>query len=90
LHGPKDGKPFARIDTEVQMMNRLQLSPQSGTHDALREWLAYDPLAYDPKVRPGLELPKINWNAVMGLTFATVVSGGVWFGIGEMVFRYLR
>ena len=67
------------------MMNGLQLSPQSGTHDALRDWLAYD-----PKVRPGLELPKINWNAMLGLTFATVISGSVWFGIGEMVFRYWK
>jgi hypothetical protein len=73
------------MDSEVQTMNGLQLSPQSGSHDVLHEWLSYD-----PKVRPGLELPKINWNAVMGLTLATAVSGGVWFGAGMMALRYLK
>jgi ABC-type sugar transport system permease subunit len=73
------------MDSEVLMMNRLQLSPQFGTHEALAEWLSYD-----PTVRPGLELPKINWNAVMGLTLATVVSGGVWLGIGMMVVRFWK
>jgi hypothetical protein len=67
------------------MMNRLQLSPQSGTHDALREWLSYN-----PRVRPGLELPHINWNAVMGLTLATAVSGGVWLGVALMIVRFWK
>jgi len=67
------------------MMNRLQLSPQSGTHDAFRKWLSYN-----PEVRPGLELPNINWNAVMGLTLATVLSGGVWFGLGMVIVDFWK
>ena len=45
---------------------------------------------YDSKVRPGLELPRVNWNAVLGLTLATVVSAGVWAGIGLMIVRIWR
>ncbi len=80
-------------------MNRLQLSPQSSTHDALplEDWRSALPTswedarffrvkrAYESNVRPGLELPNINWYAVLGLTLATVVSAGVWLGLGWMV-----
>jgi hypothetical protein len=75
------------MHSEVRMMNRLQLSPQSGTHDALplSEWVAYNELAYDERVRPGLELPQVNWYAALGLTVAIIVSAGVWAGIGLIV-----
>ena len=63
------------------MMNELQLSPQSSAHDAspLPAWV------YDSNIRPGLELPRINWYAVLGLTLATAVSAGVWLGLGLMI-----
>jgi hypothetical protein len=77
------------------MMNRLQLSPQSSTHDALplNDWRSALPaswedarrfrswLVYGPGVRPGLELPRINWYKLLGITLATAFSGGVWAGI---------
>jgi hypothetical protein len=48
-----------------------------------RSWLVYD-----FKVRPGLELPNINWNAALGIALAIVVSGGVWAGIGLTIARF--
>ncbi len=66
-------------------MNRLQLSPQSSTHDVsplvshLPDWV------YDSNVRPGLELPQINWYAVLGITLATAVSAAAWVGLGLMI-----
>jgi hypothetical protein len=79
------------------MRSKLQLL--SGTDDALplRDWRSGLPgnwedasffrsgLVYDSKVRPGLELPRVNWNAVLGLTLATAVSAGFWAGIGLMI-----
>ncbi len=45
---------------------------------------------YDSRVRPGLEPPRLNWNAVLGLTAATIVSAGVWAGIGLMIVHIWR
>ncbi len=85
-------------------MNRLRLSPQSSTHDALplNDWPSALPanwedarflrswLVYDSKTRPGLELPRINWYAVLGLTLATAVSASVWAGIGLMIAHFWK
>jgi hypothetical protein len=90
--------------SEVRMMSKLQLSPQSSTHDALplSDWQSALPTSwedarffrperlYDSTVRPGLELPNINWYAVLGLTLATVVSAGVWLGLGLMVAHFWK
>jgi len=51
----------------------------------LRSWSVYD-----SKVGPGLELPRVNWNAVLGLMLSTVVSAGVWAGIGLMIVHIWR
>ncbi len=45
---------------------------------------------YDSRVRPGLELPRLNWNAVLGLTAATLVSAAFWAGIGLMIVHIWR
>jgi hypothetical protein len=45
---------------------------------------------YDSKVRPGRERPRVNWNAVLGLTAATIVSAGFWAGIGLMIVHIWR
>ena len=90
--------------SEVRIMNRLRLSPQSGTHDALplHDWRSALPanwedarffrswLVYDSKVRPGLELPRVNWYKLLGLTLAVAVSGGVWAGIGLMIAHFWK
>ena len=72
------------------MSYQLQPSPVSGTDDALpvpweeaRCWPVYD-----SKIRPGLELPPVNWNTLLGLTLAFAVSGGVWVGIGLLIARF--
>jgi hypothetical protein len=93
------------MHSEVRMMNyRLQLSPQSSTHDALplHDWRSALPanwedarffrswLVCDTRVRPGLELPRINWYKVLGLTLATAVSGGVWAGIVLMIAHFWK
>jgi hypothetical protein len=56
-----------------------------GDMEFLHSWSVYD-----SKVRPGLELPRVNWNAVLGLTLATVVSAGVWAGVGLMIVHIWR
>ncbi len=45
---------------------------------------------YDSRVRPGLELLRVNWSAVLGLTAATIVSAGFWAGIGLMIVHIWR
>jgi hypothetical protein len=55
-----------------------------------RSGLVYDYLVYDSKVRPGLELPRVNWYKLLGLTLATAVSGGVWAGIGLLVTHFWK
>jgi hypothetical protein len=45
---------------------------------------------YDSRFRPGLELPHLNWNAVLGLAAATIVSAGFWAGIGLMIVHIWR
>jgi hypothetical protein len=81
------------------MSYKLQPFAMSSAHDALplHDWRSALPanwedarffrswLVYDSKVRPGLELPRINWYKVLGLTLAIAVSGGVWAGIGLMI-----
>lgn len=85
-------------------MNRLQLSLISSTHDALplNDWRSALPanwedarffrswLVYDPGVRPGLELPCVNWYKLLGITLATAVSGGVWAGLGLLVAHFWK
>jgi hypothetical protein len=85
-------------------MNRLQLSPISSTHDALplNDWRSALPanwedarwfrswLVYDAKVRPGLELPSVNWYKLLGFTLATAFSGGVWIGIGLLAAHFWK
>ena len=50
-----------------------------------RSWLVYD-----SKIRPGLELPRINWNKVLGLARAIAVSGGFWAAIGLVIAQIWR
>jgi hypothetical protein len=83
------------MQVEARIMKyRLQLSPISSTHDApLQDWRSALPanwedarffhswLVYDPRIRPGLELPRVHWYKLLGLALATAVSGGVWAGI---------
>jgi hypothetical protein len=85
-------------------MNRLQLSPQSSTHDALplHDWRSALPanwedarffrswLVYDPGVRPGLELPRINWYKMLGIILVTAVSASFWAGMVLMVEHFWR
>jgi hypothetical protein len=92
------------MHSEVRMMNRLQLS-QSSTHDSppLREQRESLPgnywedvkffrswLVYDFNIRPGLELPRVNWKAALGLALATAVSASIWAGIILVVARVWR
>ena len=81
------------------MSYKLQPFPMSDAHDALplQDWRRALPanwedarffrswLVYDTRVRPGLELPRINWYKLLGLTLATAISGGVWAGIVLMI-----
>jgi hypothetical protein len=69
------------------MSYKLQAIPASGNDGALpATWEeAISWLGYDSKIRPGLELPQVNWNALLGLTLAIAVSGGVWAGIGRLI-----
>jgi hypothetical protein len=85
-------------------MNRLQLSPISSTHDALplNDWRSALPanwedarwfrswLVYDTRIRPGLELPHVNWYKLLGITLVTAVSGGAWAGIWLMVAHFWK
>jgi len=93
------------MHSEVRMMNyRLQLS-RSSTQDSppLREWRGSLPgnywedvkffrswLVYDFNIRPGLELPRVNWKAALGLALATAVSASIWAGIILVVARVWR
>jgi hypothetical protein len=74
------------------MSYELQPLSVSGSDDALpATWEeANSWLGYDSRIRPGLELPRVNWNALLGLTLAVAVSGGVWFGIGLLIARMLK
>jgi hypothetical protein len=80
---------------------RLQLSPISGFRDQVdlptreragqhvnweetkfyRSWLVYDP-DLEPDGHRGL-----NWNIVLGLALAVVVSVSFWVGVGLLVAR---
>jgi hypothetical protein len=81
------------------MSYKLQAFAMSDAHDALplHDWRSALPanwedarffrswLVYDTSVRPGLELPRINWYKLLGLILATAVSGGAWVGIVLMI-----
>lgn len=81
------------------MSYKLRPFGVSDAHDAmpLQDWRSAVPanwedarffrswLVYDTSVRPGLELPRINWYKLLGLMLATAVSGGVWAGIVLMI-----
>jgi hypothetical protein len=90
--------------SEVRMMNRLQLSPVSSTHDAqpLSDWRSALPatwedarffrswLVYDPRVRPGLDLPRVNWYKLLGIMLVSAVSASFWAGIVMMVEHFWK
>jgi len=69
------------------MSYKLQPLPASCADEALpATWEeACSWLGYDSKIRPGLELPRVNWNALMGFTLAMAVSAGVWVGMGLLI-----
>jgi hypothetical protein len=50
-----------------------------------RSWLLHD--RFDPEARFGLMDHHINWSAVLGIGFATILSVGIWAGIGFVIAR---
>jgi len=74
------------------MSYELQPVPASGTDDALpATWEEVNSwLGYDSQIRPGLELPRVNWNALLGFTLAVAVSAGIWFGVGLLITGILK
>jgi hypothetical protein len=87
------------LRADKTMSYKSQLFSVSGADDALplRDWRNALPanweearffrswLVYDSTVRPGLELPRVNWYKLLGLTLAVALSAGVWAGIGLMI-----
>lgn len=51
----------------------------------LRSWLAYDSV-----LEADLAPRRVNWNAVLGLGLATLVSMGIWAGVGLVFVQILK
>ncbi len=85
------------------MNYRLQLSPISGTRESqlhlqpqcwdvplpnsedtnvFRSWLVYD-----SDLEPTRIEGRVNWNTLLGLALAVVVSVSFWLGLGTMMAR---
>jgi hypothetical protein len=86
------------------MSYKLRPTTMSDAHDALplQDWGSALPanwedarffrswLVYDSKVRPGLELPRVNWYKLLGLMLAVAVSGGLWAGVALMIAHFWK
>jgi hypothetical protein len=92
------------LDADRTMSYKLRPFAMSDPHDVLplQDWHSALPanwedarffrswLVYDPRVRPGLELPRVNWYKLLGLTLAVAVSASVWAGIGLLVTHFWK
>ena len=78
---PISGTRESQID--LPSRERWESAPTNWEDATLfRSWLVYD-----SDVEPNRTRGRINWNVVLGLALAVVVSVSFWAGVGRMIAR---